>query len=236
MNKVRTVSDTKREFYAHHTRPINSIYRRVVEELLVEMHLLSVNSEFKSDPIYCLGVFTSFYRLMQGYRPEQDKESIFSALCQAVGNDPQQYRTEAESALALGERLSSAEELVSWLQSPIPSPGEEKLAEAVAEISDNPHFKYSRLFAIGLYTLLEAAIPEDVKEEKKRNRALEQLAEVLNLPAEKMMKDLEFYRGNLEKVEQLLKVLQETLEADRKKREQREQEAQEKNEASQSSD
>ncbi|NEQ21393.1 MAG: photosystem II biogenesis protein Psp29, partial [Microcoleus sp. SIO2G3] len=28
MNNVRTVSDTKRDFYNHHTRPINSIYRR----------------------------------------------------------------------------------------------------------------------------------------------------------------------------------------------------------------
>jgi len=41
VNNVRTVSDTKRAFYTLHTRPINTIYRRVVEELIVEMHLLS---------------------------------------------------------------------------------------------------------------------------------------------------------------------------------------------------
>ncbi|MFM6586777.1 MAG: photosystem II biogenesis protein Psp29, partial [Microcystis panniformis] len=33
MDKIRTVSDSKRDFYTRHTRPINSVYRRVVEEL-----------------------------------------------------------------------------------------------------------------------------------------------------------------------------------------------------------
>ncbi|MFM6220517.1 MAG: photosystem II biogenesis protein Psp29, partial [Dolichospermum sp.] len=56
MNNVRTVSDTKKTFYTLHTRPINTIYRRVVEELMVEMHLLSVNVDFSYDAIYALGV------------------------------------------------------------------------------------------------------------------------------------------------------------------------------------
>ncbi|MFM8003381.1 MAG: photosystem II biogenesis protein Psp29, partial [Dolichospermum sp.] len=49
VNNVRTVSDTKKTFYTLHTRPINTIYRRVVEELMVEMHLLSVNVDFSYD-------------------------------------------------------------------------------------------------------------------------------------------------------------------------------------------
>ncbi|MEO1521535.1 MAG: photosystem II biogenesis protein Psp29, partial [Cyanobacteria bacterium J06633_2] len=35
MSNVRTVSDTKRQFYKLHSRPISSIYRRIVEELIV---------------------------------------------------------------------------------------------------------------------------------------------------------------------------------------------------------
>ncbi|MFM6203351.1 MAG: photosystem II biogenesis protein Psp29, partial [Dolichospermum sp.] len=81
MNNVRTVSDTKRTFYTLHTRPINTIYRRVVEELMVEMHLLSVNVDFSYDAIYALGVVTTFDRFMEGYQPEQDQESIFQAIC-----------------------------------------------------------------------------------------------------------------------------------------------------------
>ena len=59
VDSVRTVSDTKREFYALHTRPIDSVYRRVIEELLVEMHLLSVNHDFQYDAVYALGVVSA---------------------------------------------------------------------------------------------------------------------------------------------------------------------------------
>ena len=94
MTNLSTVSDTKRNFYSTHTRPINSIYRRVVEELMVEMHLLSTNVDFAYNPIYALGVVSSFDRFMTSYRPETDKQSIFVALCQSMGGNAEQYRSE----------------------------------------------------------------------------------------------------------------------------------------------
>jgi photosystem II biogenesis protein Psp29 len=220
VNKIRTVSDTKRDFYAHHTRPINSIYRRVVEELMVEMHLLSVNVDFSVEPIYCLGVVTSFERFMQGYRPERDKESIFVALCQSVGGDAQKYRQEAENLMALAKRIP-VEEFISWMGSPTPMDGAENLSASLIAIASNPNFKYSRLFAVGIYTLLEEADEELVKDEQRRNLALKQISDALHLPTEKMQKDLELYRSNLEKITQMLNVLEDALQADRKQREKR---------------
>ena len=221
VEKNRTVSDTKRSFYSHHTRPITSVYRRVIEELMVETHLLSVNADFRPDPIYYLGVVTSFDRFMQGYQPEKDRDSIFNALCQSLEGDPAQYRTEAESALKFAKRFSSIEELVNWVKSPTPNEGEQRLADAVGKIANNPNFKYSRLFATGLYTLVEQIDPEILKDETKRNEAFKQIAEALHLPEERLKKDLDIYRSNLEKMSQLLIVLQDALEADRKKREKR---------------
>ncbi|MEQ8752657.1 MAG: photosystem II biogenesis protein Psp29 [Coleofasciculus sp. G1-WW12-02] len=223
MSNVRTVSDTKRDFYNYHTRPINSIYRRVVEELMVEMHLLAVNGDFKYDPIYALGVVASFNRFMQGYRPERDKESIFDALCQAVGSNPQQYQHDAEKLKAAVGRLSG-KELVNWFSSPTPLEGSEDIHTTVAAIADNPKFKYSRLFAIGLYTLLEQADPELVKDAKQSTETLQKIGQTLHLPQEKLQKDLELYRSNLEKMAQAQIVLEDAIKADRKKREQREQE------------
>jgi photosystem II biogenesis protein Psp29 len=222
VSNVRTVSDTKRDFYNHHTRPVNSIYRRVVEELMVEMHLLSVNVDFHYDPIYALGVVTSFNRFMEGYRPERDKESIFDALCQAVGNEPGQYKQDAQRLEAMAERLSGAE-LVSWFSAPRPLDSAGDLYATVAALSDNPKFKYSRLFAIGLYTLLEKADSELVQDEKRRTEALKQISDALHLPEEKLQKDLELYRSNLQKMEQARTVIEDAIKADRKKREQRSQ-------------
>lgn len=223
MDKVRTVSDTKRDFYTYHTRPINSIYRRFVEELLVEMHLLSVNADFKDDPIYALGVVTSFERFMQGYRPEEDKRSIFRALCQSVGGNPEQYRQAAENLLALGKGLSLPD-LLAKMSSATPGREADRLLETLQEIAQRKSFKYSRLFGIGLYTILTEADPDLVKDEQKRQDCLQQISEVLHLPPEKLLKDLDLYRSNVDKVEQLLAVLDEALQAERKRQEQRKQE------------
>ncbi|MBD2042052.1 photosystem II biogenesis protein Psp29 [Microcoleus sp. FACHB-672] len=220
MNNVRTVSDTKRSFYNLHTRPINSIYRRVVEELMVEMHLLSVNVDFRYDPIYALGVVSSFERFMQGYIPEQDKPSIFNAICQALEDDPQRYQHDGQRLQEFVSRLSPSE-LVAWLsQSSLPAEAGD-LQEHLLGIAHNSHFKYSRLFAIGLFTLLELASPDLVKDDKQRVEAQQKICEALHLPADKLQKDLELYRSNLEKMAQARIVLADVLSADRKKREQR---------------
>ncbi len=220
VDKVRTVSDTKREFYTHHTRPIVSVYRRIVEELMVEMHLLSVNVDFKYDPIYALGVVTAFERFMQGYQPEKDKASIFAALCKAIGNDPEQYRQHAGNVLEQAKQMS-VEELIAKIGSPAENAGN-SLVETLQAIANRPDFKYSRLFAIGLYTVLAESNIELIKDKEKRDRTLQQISEALHFLPDKLQKDLDLYRSNLDKMDQLLGVLEEALQAEKKKRVQQE--------------
>ena len=213
---MRTVSDTKRAFYGAYTRPINSVYRRVVEELMVEMHLLSVNVNFSDSPIYELGVVTSFDRFMQGYRPEPEVPAIFNALCNAVGAKADKYRQQAEQVRS---ELASA----SWsdlTQATLSG----SVGEALQAVSQNPKFQYSRLFAIGLYTLLEAVDPSAVKDAGKRTDALTTLADMLHLSVDRIAKDLEVYCSNLEKMTQAQQAIADTIAAERKRREQREQE------------
>ena len=220
MNTVRTVSDTKRAFYTHHTRPINSIYRRVVEELMVEMHLLSVNVDFQYDPVYALGVVSSFDRFMEGYLPEADKDSIFTALCQALEGDTNVYRNDATTILD-EIRDWSGDAVVSLLSDPNEGEGAQRLRDTIRRVSENTKFKYSRLFAIGLYTLIIAVDAQRMEEEKSRDLALESVAQGLSLSLEKLQKDTELYRSNLEKMKQAQAVLKDMREAERKKRQER---------------
>lgn len=229
VTNLKTVSDTKRSFYAHYKKPINSVYRRVVEELLVEMHLLSVNADFKSDPIYYLGVVSCFERLMQGYKPEQDKEAIFNAICRSVDSDPESYRAQAGNLLAIA-KSKSPEELISWLGNPTAIEGAENLVDILKSINDNSNFKYSRPFAIGLYTLLEEADAKVLEDNDKREEIFTNIAQALPLPEDKMKKDLDLYRSNLEKMDQVLKAIEDALQASRKQREKRAQEKKEKEE------
>lgn len=218
VNNVRTVSDTKRAFYNIHTRPINSIYRRIVEELMVEMHLLAVNVDFRYDPLYALGVVTSFDRFMQGYRPEQDKASIFEGLCQALQDDPYRYRADADQLRSMANS-KSAKDLLAWFEQAAAAPMDDLQGAIHASVS-NANYKYSRLGAVGLFTLLELVDPELVKDEAQREAALKQASTALKLPEDKVQKDLELYRGNLDKLAQAQAVMEDILKADRKKREQ----------------
>ncbi len=223
MNNQSTVSDTKRNFYSQHTRPINSIYRRVVEELMVEMHLLSTNVDFDYDSIYALGVVSSFDRFMSSYRPEADKQSIFIALSQSMGGNAQQYRDDA-SAVREFARSMESRDIVEWLTQPTADGIGAQLAERLKSIASNPKFKYSRLFGIGLFTILEQAAPDLLKDEKQREAAILKIGEALHLPTDKVQKDLDAYRSNLDKLVQMEAVMADMAEAERKKREQRAQE------------
>lgn len=221
---VPTVSDAKRAFYRSFTRPINPLYRRVIEEMLVEMHLLSVNSTFAYDPIYALGVVTTYDTFMQGYQPTADVLSMFNALCQALHVDPEQYRRDEAQVIALATEGRGGA-LVRWLSDPV------ALTEAPALLRDSLHaiaardsFKYSRLFAIGLFTLLETAEPELIKDREKLQATVEQISTNYHLPAERLLKDLDLYRSNLEKMAQAREVMEEAIQAERRKRDQREQE------------
>jgi len=225
VSAVRTLSQTKRNFYHYHPRPISAIYRQVVEELLVEMHLLSVNADFRYDPIYALGVVNSFERFMAGYQPEGDKSSIFNALCRASEQDPQQYRQDAERLLAVVDGLSS-EAAVAWLaQRQVPA-GAEDMDATLQAIAEAERFKYSRLFGIGLYELLDRADSELVQDQQRCKEVLQQCCQALNLPFDKLEKDLDLYRSNLEKLEQARSVMQDAVKADRKQRERRAQQNQ----------
>lgn len=188
---------------------------------MVKMHLLTVNSDFRYDPLYALGVVTLYDRFMQGYRPEKDKESIFQAVCKSVGHDPQQYRQDAERLSAIAASLSG-EQLITALSSETPIQGAEELQQLREAIASNPKYKYSDLFAIGLYTLLEQSNADLVKDQKQRQEALAKIGDGLHLPQEKMEKDLELYRANLEKMIQARNAIEDAIKADRKQREKRE--------------
>ena len=217
MNNVRTVSDTKRTFYTLHTRPINTIYRRVVEELMVEMHLLSVNVDFIYDAVYALGVVTSFDRFMDGYQPERDQESIFRAICQAVEQDPHRYRQDASRLQALAASLPT-KDLIASLSQAISVDQDADLQKQLEVVAGNSNFKYSRLFGVGLFALLVQSDPELVKDDQQRAEALKAIANGLHLSEDKLIKDLELYSSNLEKMAQALIVMADIVSADRKKR------------------
>ena len=190
---------------------------------MVEMHLLTVNENFSYDPFYAFGVVSAFSRFMQGYKPEADRDSIFDALCRSMETDPNRFKQDAANVEKLAHSFP-AQDIITKLSNPQTLGDFPDLQAALVHIAGNPRFKYSRLFAIGLFTTLDLADPELAKDETNYPEALKQISEGLNLPLEKLRKDLDLYRSNLEKMQQAQQAIEDMLAADRKQRERRSEE------------
>ncbi|WP_218081207.1 photosystem II biogenesis protein Psp29 [Anthocerotibacter panamensis] len=207
--KSPTVADTKQTFFTLFTRPLNSIYRRVLDELLVEVHLLVVHHQFRYDPFFGLGLVTVYERFMDGYRPTTDKEEIFVALTQALGLSAEQLRRDAHDlTTASGPVLLTALEQGNEIES---------LPVSLQDFARTPGVgKYSRLLALGLATALEE--PLKGMPETKRQEVFAAICTRWGLTADRVKKDLDFYSQALEQVRKSKESLDEMMEQTRKKR------------------
>ena len=92
------------------------------------------------------------------------------------------------------------------------------LQQQLQAVVANSHFKYSRLFGVGLFALFVLSDPELIKDDQQKGEALKAIAKGLHISEEKLIKDLELYSSNLEKMAQALIVMADIVTADRKKR------------------
>ena len=216
MSEALTVADSKRAFHSAFPHVISPLYRRVVDELLVELHLLSRQQGFHPDPLFACGLVQVFDGFSAGYRPEQQREPLFSALCASSGFDAAELRRRSSEALAaMGHH--SVEEVSGWIE----RQGEGApvlLAEALASIR-RPDFHYSRLMAVGLLSLLEKAQGADAMEPQALRQAAHDIGASMGLLRERVDKDLSLYASNLERMAQAVELVQETVAAERRRQE-----------------
>jgi photosystem II biogenesis protein Psp29 len=221
MNRVSpllTVADSKRAFHASFPHVISPLYRRLVDELLVELHLLSHQRGFQADPLFAVGLVQVFDTGTRGYRPEDQREPLFQSLCSACGLEASTLRHQREQALAsVGQH--SVEEVRQWMD----QQGEgapELLKQALANVRRSD-FHYSRLMAVGLLTLLEEARGADSMDPKALRQFAHDTAESMGLLRDRVDKDLGLYANNLEKLAQAVELMEETVAAERRRNERR---------------
>ena len=76
-----TVSDSKKLFHEKFPYVIPGLYKRIVDEMLVELNLLNHQNEFTQDYLFCIGLTETFKELMKGYQPEKHLDLLFESLC-----------------------------------------------------------------------------------------------------------------------------------------------------------
>lgn len=216
MSAAPTVADSKRAFHRSFPYVIAPLHRRLVDELLVELHLLSHQQGFETNPLFAVGLIQVFDAFARGYRPAEHRQQLLEALCSANGFDAGTLRQQAEVA-----RGAMGHHTVEAVQQWIAAAGEgapEPLATSLASIR-RPDFHYSRLMAVGLLSLLEEAQGADALDPAALRTSAHDLAVAMGLMRERVDKDISLYAGNLEKMAQAVELMEETVAADRRRRE-----------------
>ena len=66
----------------------------MLQELIVQQHLMRYKRSYRYDPVFALGFVTVYDQLMEGYPSDEDRDAIFQAYIKALKEDPEQYRLE----------------------------------------------------------------------------------------------------------------------------------------------
>jgi photosystem II biogenesis protein Psp29 len=212
----QTVADSKRVFHSAFPYVIAPIHRRLVDELLVELHLLSHQKGFRADGLFAVGLTQVFDSFSNGYRPESQREPLFQALCSANGFDAVALRAKAEEARK-GVGLHSVDEVKGWLSSK--GEGAPALLSSLLQEVQRPDFHYSRLVAVGLLSLLQSAQGAEAMDPQALRSAAHEVGEAMGLIKDRVDKDLSLYASNIEKMSQAVELMEETLAAERRRRE-----------------
>ncbi|CAA3017507.1 THYLAKOID FORMATION1, chloroplastic [Olea europaea subsp. europaea] len=206
-----TVSETKLNFLKAYKKPVPSIYNSVLQELIVQQHLMRYKSTYRYDPVFALGFVTVYDQLMEGYPSDEDRETIFKAYIKALNEDPDQYRADAQQ-LEEWARSQTASTLVNFASRD--GEVEAALKDIAERAGSKGSFSYSRFFAVGLFRLLELANATEPT-------VLEKLCAALNINKKSVDRDLDVYRNLLSKLVQAKELLKEYVDREKKKREER---------------
>ena len=109
-----TISDSKSDFHKEFPYVIPAIYRKLADELLVELHLLSHQKNFKKDSIFSTGLKEVFTKFTNGYKPNEHISKLFDAICNCNGFDPAEINNSSEQ-LASKAKSFTKEDLNSFL-------------------------------------------------------------------------------------------------------------------------
>ncbi|WIA12528.1 hypothetical protein OEZ86_003487 [Tetradesmus obliquus] len=205
-----TVAETKRNFIEAYTRPIPAIYNTVLQELLVQQHFIRYGINYQYNAVYALGFVSVFDQILDGF-DAGDKAALFGAYVNAIGEDPSQYRADAEQLEAQARSLGSPDGLV-----PDASGNElQQALAAVAASTESGKFAYNRFFAVGLFRLLELT-------GAKEPAALEKLVKAVGVKPASVNKDLLMYKGVLSKLSSAKEMMRDFLEREKRKQAERE--------------
>jgi len=187
-----TISDSKSDFHKEFPYVIPPIYRKLADELLVELHLLSHQKNFKKNSLFATGLKEIFDKFTNGYKPSEHISQLFEAICNCNGFNPNEINISSEQLLIKAKSFTK-----------------EDLNEFISQLKKENKVNdyYSRISAIGIFKLVsEMPLFNDLKEEEV-NKEISKISELIGYQYSRVEKDISMYKSNIEKMKQALEIL-----------------------------
>ncbi len=195
MNSHLTISDSKKSFYKEFPYVIPHIYRRVADELIVELHLLSHLKEFTLDDLFAVGLNRVFSDLTVGYKPTDHLDKLFDAICNCTDIEPKTVRNKSQE-LIKSMRDHSYEEILSLSQTK---------SSRIKDIFINKNSKYSRLTIIGIYVLIKD-LDDNNQTQEELIKTVINIGDCLGFSQQRIEKDITSYMHSIEKIQQFIEL------------------------------
>ena len=194
-----TVSDSKKLFHEKFPYVIPGLYKRIVDEMLVELNLLNHQNEFKQDYLFCVGLTETFKELMKGYQPEKHLDLLFESLCSSTNFEAKEIN-----------------EISKKSQKEFKDKTSKDIFKLLIEKSNSELYP-SRILNLGIYILISNSQDLKDKKESDKNKMNSDIFEKLSLSANKAEKDIGIYKSSISKMEQAKELIEELRIKDKKK-------------------
>jgi len=194
-----TVSDSKMLFHEKFPYVIPGLYKRIVDEILVELNLLNHQNEFTQEYLFCIGLTETFKELMKGYQPKKHLDLLFESLCSSTNFEAKEINEISQKSQKEFKNKTSNDVL-----------------KLLTEKSNSKLYP-SRILNLAIYILISSAQDLKEKEESERNKIISDIFEKLNLSANKAEKDIGIYKSSISKMEQAKELIEELRIKDKKK-------------------
>ena len=194
-----TVSDSKKLFHEQFPYVIPGLYKKIVDEMLVELNLLNHQNEFTQDYIFCIGLTETFKELTKGYEPEKHLDLLFESLCSSTNFEAKEINEISQKSQKEFSDKSS-KDIIKLLKE-----------------KNNSKLYPSRILNLGIYLLISNSKDIKDKKESEINKILHDIFEELSLSPNKAEKDIGIYKTTISKMDQAKELIEELRIKDKKK-------------------
>ena len=195
-----TVSDSKKLFHEQFPYVIPGLYKRIVDEMLVELNLLTHQNEFFQDDFFCVGLTETYKELMKGYKPEEHLNLLFESLCNSTNFEAKEIKKNSQKILKVIADKSSKD-----------------ISNILKEKSGSNLYS-SRILNLGIYITISNSNDFKDNSESEKNKILSDIFKNLNLSVIKADKDIGIYKSSITKLVQAKELLEELKIKDKKKK------------------